>query len=78
MLASLGRRARRLVLDDIIGCALLFGALLCKAELGEREDGEGVLFYGNVCCDPVAEFAPFGVVAGWSVWVCERDDVGRV
>ena len=78
MLAGLGWRARRLVLDHIVRTTSFLDVLLDETMLRKREDGEGSWSYRDVGGNPMAHFAPFGVVAGRCIGICERDDVGWV
>lgn len=75
MLASLWRRTRRLILDNIVRTALLLEVLLNEAMLRKREDREGPWVYRDVGSDPVTHLAPFGILARRRVGVCERDDI---
>lgn len=64
VLASLGRRAGRLVRHDI--CQILLVAEQKSVSVRSRRQV-------HVCGDPVADLAPFGVVARWRVRVRESD-----
>jgi hypothetical protein len=69
MLSSLRRRARSLVRHDLSKRLVVLVLMLADKEVV----GVGKGSQGHVCGDPVANLAPFGVVAGRSVRVRESD-----
>lgn len=77
--ARLLGRPRRLVLDHIIRPSILFRrCLLRETKLWEWQNGQGFLRDGHVGGDPVAHFAPFGVVARWRIRIRECDYIGHL
>lgn len=78
VLTSLGRRTRRLILNDVVRTTLLSNILLNETVLGERQDGESPRRDGNVGCDPMAHLTPFRVLARGRVGVSQCDDIGWV
>jgi hypothetical protein len=76
MLASLGWRARRLILNHIVRTTRVIDVLLDETMLRKWEDGEGSRSYRDIGGNPMAHFAPFRIVAGRCIGVCEGDDVG--